>query len=207
MSSPLFNSSNPNSPASAGDERTDAAVYAEVCRGDSKALGILYDRHAGLVYGISLKVLGNTQAAEDLTQDIFVTLASTQRYNPERGALRTYLAVLTRSRAIDRLRSRGAAHRKINRLQVQQNLSPLSNVPLEKVSQHERNNMLKAALGRLSKAEQQVLTMMYFEGLSQAAIAQSLGIPLGTVKTRSRRGLIKLRQIMTDPVPIEEAAE
>jgi len=206
MSPPLFNSSNPSSSASAGDE-TDAAVYAAVCRGDSKALGILYDRHAGLVYGISLKVLGNTQAAEDLTQDIFVTLASTQRYNPERGALRTYLAVLTRSRAIDRLRSKGAAHRKINRLQVQQNLSPLSNVPLEKVSQHEQNNTLKAALGQLSEAEQQVLTMMYFEGLSQSAIAQSLGIPLGTVKTRSRRGLIKLRQLLADPVPIEGVIE
>lgn len=207
MPSPLFNGSGPNSEPSADEGKTDAAVYAAVQQGDTQALAILYNRHAGLVYGISLKVLRNTQAAEDLTQDIFVTLASTQRYNPERGALRTYLAVLTRSRAIDRLRSKGAAHRKINRLQVQQNLSPLSNVPLEQVSQHEQNDTLKAALSQLSAAEQQILTLMYFEGLSQAAIAQNLGIPLGTVKTRSRRGLIKLRQIMIDPVPIEEAEE
>ncbi len=207
MPSPLSNGSGPNSGPSADEGKTDAAVYAAVQQGDSQALGTLYSRHAGLVYGISLKVLGNTQAAEDLTQDIFVTLASTQRYNPERGSLRTYLAVLTRSRAIDRLRSKGAAHRKVNRLQAHQNLSPLSNVPLEKVSQNEQNGVLRAALDQLSQSEQQVLTMMYFEGLSQSAIAQSLDIPLGTVKTRSRRGLIKLRQLLADPVPIEEAIE
>ena len=182
-------------------------MYVALQRGDTQALGILYDRHAGLVYGISLKVLGNTQAAEDLTQDVFVLLASGQQYNPNRGALRTYLAVLTRSRAIDRLRSKGAAHRKINRLQTQQNLSPSSNVPLEKVSQHEQNGTLRAALSQLSQAEQQILNMMYFEGLSQSAIAQNLDIPLGTVKTRSRRGLIKLRQILIDPVPIEKPPE
>ncbi len=207
MPSSLFNGSSPDSGSnlepSANEERTDAAVYAAAQQGNTQALGTLYHRHSGLVYGISLKVLGNTQAAEDLTQDIFVMLASTQRYNPNRGSLRTYLAVLTRSRAIDRLRSKGTAHRKVNQLQAQQNLLSLSNVPLEKVSQQEQNGRLQTALSQLSEAEQQILNMMYFEGLSQSAIAQKLNIPLGTVKTRSRRGLLKLRQILVNPVPIE----
>lgn len=207
MSSPLFSSSRSNSASSVDDTQTDTALYTALRRGDSKALGLLYNRHAGLVYGIGLKVLGNTQAAEDLTQDIFVTLASSDRYNPNRGALRTYLAVLTRSRAIDRLRSKGAAHRKISRLQTLQSISPAQNVPLEQVSQHERNNTLQTALSQLSPEEQQILNMMYFEGLSQSAIAQALDIPLGTVKTRSRRGLIKLRQILKDPIPIEKPSE
>lgn len=194
MSSPLSNSSRFDS--SVDDGSADTVVYAAVERGDAQALGILYNRHAGLVYAIAIKVLANKQAAEDLTQDIFVTLASAKQYNPRRGSLRTYLAVLTRSRAIDRIRSKGAATRKINRLQNLQSRSPTDNVPLEHVSQREQNHTLREALSQLSPEEQQILNMMYFEGLSQSAVSQALGVPLGTVKTRSRRGLIKLRQIL-----------
>ncbi len=203
MSLPLSNSS--SSESSVHKDSADTVVYAALERGDAKALGILYDRHAGLVYAIALKVLSNTQAAEDLTQDIFVMLANTKQYNPKRGALRTYLAVLTRSRAIDRLRSKGAASRKINRLQSLQSRSPTDNVPLEKVSQYEQNYTVREALCQLSTEEQQILNMMYFEGLSQSAVSQTLGVPLGTVKTRSRRGLTKLRQILGDSVLTDKA--
>ncbi|MGB7084582.1 MAG: sigma-70 family RNA polymerase sigma factor [Phormidesmis sp.] len=175
---------------------SDAVLYSRMQQGDAEALGILYDRHAGLVYGIGLKVLTDQQAAEDLTQDIFVMLADASAYNPRRGALRTYLSILTRSRAIDRLRSRGAAARRVSRLQSQQVLAANKNLPLEEATKDEQAHTLTTALTQLSEKEQQVLHMMYFEGLSQPAISDKLDIPLGTVKTHSRRGLIKLRQIL-----------
>ena len=184
---------------------SNTVLYEALRQGDPEALGELYSRHAGLVYGISLKVLGQAQAAEDLTQDIFLTLIRTDSYDAERGTLRTYLAILTRSRALDCLRSKDVAARGIVRLQRQQERSTARNIPLEQVTQSETRTeqtaTMQTALARLSTDEQQILQMMYFEGLSQAAIARSLDMPLGTVKTRSRRGLLKLRDILKAPIP------
>ena len=179
---------------------SDGLLCAAIKQGNPDALGILYDRHAGLVYGMALKVLKDAQAAEDLTQDIFLSLTKNNTYNPNRGALRTYLTVLTRSRAIDRLRAKGTRARAITRLK-RSHLSIPSNAtvnrPLEQASQKETSLTVTAALSQLSAEERQILQMMYFEGHTQAAIASQMQIPLGTVKTRSRRGLLKLRKILS----------
>ena len=193
MSSSLSDSSQ-SFPVS--DKASDALLCAALKQGSADALGMLYDRHAGLVYGIALKVLRDAQAAEDLTQDIFLSLVKNNNYNPRRGALRTYLAVLTRSRAIDRLRAKGTGERAVNRLK-RSHPTPSNNLPLEQATQQETSLTVQAALSQLSAEEQQVLQMMYFEGLTQAKISSQLNIPLGTVKTRSRRGLIKLRKILS----------
>lgn len=177
---------------------SDAILCAALKQGNADALGTIYDRHAGLVHGIALKVLKDTQAAEDLTQDIFLSLAKKHSYNPKRGSLRTYLAVLARSRAIDRLRTKGTSSRAINRLKRSQPQVPTDNRPLEQASQRETSKTVKTALSQLSAEEQQILQMMYFEGQTQAAIAQQMKIPLGTVKTRSRRGLLKMRKILSN---------
>ncbi|MGB3769134.1 MAG: sigma-70 family RNA polymerase sigma factor [Phormidesmis sp.] len=179
---------------------SDALLCAAMKQGSADALGMLYDRHAGLVYGIALKVLKNTQAAEDLTQDIFLALVKNNAYNPKRGSLRTYLTVLTRSRAIDRLRAKGTGTKAINRLKRSHPFSPgntTDNRPLEQASQQETTLTVNTALSQLSVDERQILQMMYFEGHTQAAIAEQMQIPLGTVKTRSRRGLLKLRKILS----------
>ncbi|MEO0539699.1 MAG: sigma-70 family RNA polymerase sigma factor [Cyanobacteria bacterium P01_A01_bin.105] len=178
--------------------QTDTALYNAVKQGMAAALGILYDRHAGLVYGVALKMLGDPQAAEDLTQDVFVQLAKTDAYNPNRGALRTYLAILTRSRAIDRLRSQQASTRTISRWQAHYGNSELTDRSFMQVEQAEQTETLHQALSYLAEDEQTVLRMIYLEGLSQVEAAERLQIPLGTVKTRSRRGLIKLRQILEE---------
>lgn len=184
-----FETSSPADPLA----QSDAQVWSAVIAGQTEALGILYDRHAALVYGIALQVLGNVQEAEDLTQDVFLNLAKKQGYNPQRGSLRTYLAILTRSRAIDRVRSRRTQQ---NVLQapppdLADSKSPL---PMDSVSQHETHQGVQVALGQLSESQQQILRMAYYDGLSQAAIAEQLQTPLGTVKARARRGLLKLRQ-------------
>ena len=185
-------------PSSISATVSDAILCAALKQGSADALATIYDRHAGLVYGIALKALKDAQAAEDLTQDIFLSLAKNLSYNPKRGTLRTYLAVLTRSRAIDRLRAKGTSTRAVNRLKRSHAQAPVDNQPLEQASQKETSKTVKTALAQLSIEEQQVLQMMYFEGRTQAAIAQTMKIPLGTVKTRSRRGLLKMRKILSD---------
>jgi RNA polymerase sigma-70 factor (ECF subfamily) len=177
---------------------TDVELYLALRKGHMAALGILYDRHAGLVYGLALKILGNSQEAEDLTQDIFLNLTRTGSYEPKRGSLRTYLAILTRSRAIDRVRSRNVAFKHSERWKPDRNEELTSDSPFEHVFQDERSQNVQVALAQLSDSQQQVLQLAYFEGLTQTEIAERLQIPLGTVKTRARQGLLKLRQALTD---------
>ena len=183
----------PEQPAS---NQTDADLYLALREGQTAALGILYDRHARLVYGLALKTLSNAQEAEDLTQDIFLNLTRSTSYDPQRASLRTFLGILTRSRAIDRIRSRSTALSNLERLKTDYN-SDTSQSPFDHVFQTEQSQEVKTALAQLSESEQQLLQMAYYEGLSQSEIAERLNVPLGTVKTRTRRSLLKLRQILT----------
>ena len=173
---------------------SDADLFLLLQKGQTNALAALYDRHAALVYGIAIRFLGNSAEAEDLTQDIFLMLNGCS-YDPQRGTLRTYLAILTRSRAIDRLRAR---HRKttLDKKSLNGNAKVMSDSPLESIAQIERSQLVQLALEQLSIKEKEVLTMAYYHGLSQSEIATKLNIALGTVKSRSRRGLLKLRQAL-----------
>ena len=188
----------PPSRPSEGDNvgRTDADLFVLLQNGQTDILAVLYDRHAALVYGIALQVLGNTTEAEDLTQDIFLRLTRECSYDPKRGALRTYLAILTRSRALDRLRSRTRNQIRNRSLDENDKLSDES--PIDNASQLERSREVQEALQQLSTKEQEVLRMAYYLGLSQSEIAEQLNIALGTVKSRSRRGLLKLRQTLNN---------
>ncbi|MES1025826.1 sigma-70 family RNA polymerase sigma factor [Gloeocapsa sp. BRSZ] len=178
--------------------QTDVELYLALKAGQDVALGILYDRHAGLVYGIALKILGNPQEAEDLTQDIFLNLAQASSYDPTRGSLRTFLAILTRSRAIDRVRSRSKAREFFGQWRDSQAQQTATDSLFEQLSQSEQSQEVRAALSQLSDTQRQILQMAYYDGLSQSEIAKRLEIPLGTVKARARRGLLKLRQTLTD---------
>lgn len=177
--------------------QTDAEIFLVLKAGQTAALAVLYDRHAGLVYGIALKALEDTQEAEDLVQDIFLSLAKCS-YDVKRGSLRTFLAVLTRSRAIDRIRSRSSTQRMLERWKVNRSQMAASNSPSEYVSQEEQSQEVQAALAQLSENQHQILRMSYYDGLSHSEIAEQLEMPLGTVKSTARRGLLKLRQTLTD---------
>ena len=177
--------------------QTDSELWSALQSGQTAALGQLYDRHAGLVYGISLKVLGNAQEAEDLTQDIFVKLVEQASYNPKRGSLRTFLMILTRSRAIDWVRSRQSSQRNRQRWQADYSPSPPS-LSADDMADEEQSQEVQAALAQLSDQQQQVLHLAYYQGLTQTAIADQLNAPLGTVKARARRGLLQLREILKE---------
>jgi RNA polymerase sigma-70 factor (ECF subfamily) len=176
-------------------EKTDAEVFAALKAGRSQALAILYDRHAGLVYGIACKMLGNTAEAEDLTQDIFLNLARSS-FDPRRGSLRTYLSILARSRCLDRLRSWRNRQRSLEQGRVELQGNPAADPTLEQLAQAERVAEVQTALAQLSEHQRQILKMAYYEGMSQTEIAKQLNLPLGTVKARARRGLLRLRELL-----------
>jgi RNA polymerase sigma-70 factor (ECF subfamily) len=177
--------------------QTDAALFQALKAGQTDSLTLLYDRHAALVYGIALQILGNPQEAEDLTQDIFMTLVRGCAYDPKRGSLRTFLAILTRSRAIDRFRSRRRALKFLHHFPFDRH-EATSNSPLEFVFQAEQSQAVRTALAQLSESQQQILKLAYYQGLSHSEIAKRLKLPLGTVKARARRGLLQLRQAITN---------
>lgn len=176
----------------------DLELLAALAQGQVNALSILYDRYARLVYSLAFKILENSEEAEDITQDVFLTLWRRNTYNPERGSLSSFLTTMTRSRAIDKLRSKGARLRVLQRLQSVVRTETSSPTPLEQASVGERSQLIREALSQLTDTERQVLEIAYYEGLSQSEIAKRLNIPLGTVKTRSRQGLLKLRQTLQD---------
>lgn len=175
---------------------TDVQLWQAITQGYQEALGVLYDRHAGLVYGIAFKTLNHSQEAEDLTQDIFVGLARLS-YVPQRGSLRTFLAIVTRSRAIDRLRSQKTRTKRTLQY-LRPDPSALSDATLEESITQAQGQVMHSALAQLPENQQQLLRMTYYDGLTQATIAERLDLPLGTVKSRVRRGLLKLRQILHD---------
>lgn len=175
-------------------DATDAEVWNVLKQGQSQALQILYERYSSLVYRLAFRVLGNSQEAEDLTQDIFLILWRSRNYDPNRGSLGSYLTTLTRSRAIDKLRSRGTQVKFLQRwsqLMVTESSSPS---PFEAASLSQRSEQLKAAIAQLPASQRQVLEMAYFEGMSQSEIAKQLETPLGTVKSWCRQGLLNLRK-------------
>ena len=180
----------------------DEDVFAALKQGNLSALGILYDRYGLVVYRLAQRMLNNPTEAEDLTQEVFLCLQTRPNYQQQRGSFRSYLMMLTRSRAIDRLRSKSSWWKLFQNKSKVNDIGFTSNPshPLEQVSTEERAYRVREALQQLSEVQRQVLELSYYEGLSHSQIAQRLDLPLGTVKTRCRRGLLKLRKSLQELV-------
>ena len=175
---------------------TDEAIFIAFQRGNVTALGRIYDRYGALVYRLVYRMLNNSQEAEDLTQEIFLSLQERPQYNPQRGSFYTYLMMLARSRTIDRIRSKRSQTRFLQDVGKMKDLIGKPNLVdlMERASINERARQIRDALGQLSTNQRQVLELSYYQGLSQSEIAERLNLPLGTVKTHSRRGLLKLKK-------------
>ena len=176
---------------------TDAELARAARRGDGTALATLYDRYASLVYTLALKLLNDPRDAEDLAQEVFLTLWRRNHYDPTRGSLSSYLTTLTRSRAIDRLRQRSSRQKTRDRW-FRDMHSPSFPTPFDCASMEERRECVRCALDRLPVNQRRVLEMAYYEGRSQTEIAERLNAPLGTVKSWARRGLLNLRNALTE---------
>jgi RNA polymerase sigma-70 factor, ECF subfamily len=174
----------------ARDNGEDAALIARLGAGDETAMADLYDRYAGIVYGVALRVLGNTTAAEDVLQEVFLQLWRNPRaFDAERGRLAPWLAVIARNRAIDLLRKR-PMEEEINELPI------ATSVNLEDTAgQRLAVEKVRSAMQTLPAEQRKALEMAFFEGLTHTEIAGRTGEPLGTVKTRIRSALLSLRKV------------
>ncbi|MEO0539028.1 MAG: sigma-70 family RNA polymerase sigma factor [Cyanobacteria bacterium P01_A01_bin.123] len=179
---------------------TDETLALALQKGNQAALAVLYDRYSRLVYSIAFRVLNSGPEAEDLIQEIFVSLWQKQNYDPTRSSLARFLSTVTRNRAIDRVRSRGVRHRVFNRLIYQSSSVENFSIPVEQASLGERSQRVREALQALPQNQREVLSLAYYHGFSQSEIVKQTNIPLGTVKYRMRQGLIKLKAALQDLV-------
>ena len=189
----------PEGMAPISPDTSDVDLIRRLRSGNPAALALLYARYGNLVYTVALRILKQPTDAEDLTQEIFLYLQNNEKFDPERAALSTYLCLLVRSRALNRL-SRHSTHQRS--LQKLQSALPerTSITPLETASLTERKEALQNALVNLPEQHRQILEMNFYQGLSHSEIAQQLNIPIGTVKSKARKGLMTLRQSLGEAV-------
>jgi RNA polymerase sigma-70 factor (ECF subfamily) len=176
------------------ENASDAELVEHLRNGRQDALRVLYGRYSNLVYTIAFKMLNSASEAEDLTQDVFLNFWKQEKFDSNRAALSTYLCVITRSRALNRLRQRGSQQRSLEKLQAMPPREFTASTPLESASLEEQQQTLKRVLAELPDRQRQILEMNFYQGVSQSNIAQQLDLPLGTVKTNARQGLINLRR-------------
>ncbi len=179
---------------------TDADLLDGLRIQQPEALGQLYDRYGRVVYGVALKVLQNQPEAEDLTQEIFLSLWQRPVDPAKHGHLLQYLIAMTRSRAIDKLRSRSRSLNLVQRWKQVETAESPALTPVEQAVISERSQHVRQALAQLSNQQRQVIELAYDAGLSQSEIAQQLQEPLGTVKSWTRQGLLKLKQLLKDSI-------
>ena len=176
-----------------GDTAADHTSLERMARGDHDALAELYDRHARLVYSLALRIVGDQSDAEDIVQEVFSQAwRQAARYESSRGHVIAWLLNLTRSRAIDRLRgrrSRPEAAVDPVTFEIPDLAPPVD----EMLVQSRQAAQIRAAVEQLSVLQRMAIELAFYEGLTHVEIAERLELPLGTVKTRIRQGLLKLK--------------
>jgi RNA polymerase sigma-70 factor, ECF subfamily len=179
----------------------DTTLLRLIARSNSEAMSELYDRYGSLVYGLALQSTGETATAEEVTQETFLSVwQNAASYQPEKGKVRTWLASIARNRSIDLLR------RKYSRRE--NNLYSLEDMPSfalpadenieNELDLHAQQRIVRQALAQLPLEQRQALALAYFRGMTHTQIAHALKQPLGTVKTRIRLGMQKLRQFLQE---------
>jgi RNA polymerase sigma-70 factor (ECF subfamily) len=175
---------------------SDEALPALVARGDEAALAELYDRFGRVAYGLALRIIRDAALAEDAVQDAFLTAWRTAvSFDPGRGTTSTWLLTLVHRRAVD-----------VVRREERRRADPLETDPSaggdstdETAEVREQRRRVQAALTHLTPPERQALELAYYGGLSQSELAERLGVPLGTVKSRMFVALGKLRDLLSEP--------
>jgi RNA polymerase sigma factor (sigma-70 family) len=172
----------------------DAALLHRVADRQPAALSELYDRFAPVLLPLARRILNSAADAEEVLQETFIHVWNqAARYDSARSSVSTWLVLLTRSRAIDRLRNRKVVERVHAAAHHGQAVSHTSPVAVEAVFIQERRERVRQELAKLPVEQRQVLEMAFYEGLTQTEIAAKAGLPLGTVKTRTLLAMKKLR--------------
>jgi RNA polymerase sigma-70 factor (ECF subfamily) len=189
-----------SSPSRHATSTIDSALIARVLKGDQQAFSQLYDHSNTLLYTLALRILGNHEEAAELLQDVYLEVwRKVARYDVGRGTPVAWLVTLTRSRALDRLRARtarGQQYKDQRDGDAAAQVPDLGPSPLETQADQELRLLVGQAISALPVAQQQAIELAYYEGLSHTEIATRLNQPLGTVKTRIKLGMSKLRDTL-----------
>lgn len=167
---------------------------------DADALEELYELYKRLLFGMVLSIVKKREAAEDVLQEIFVKIWNkADSFDENRGNVYSWIVTLTRNKAIDHIRSKGYKTQKKASVSIHKEFFTLEGDkfdPLETTIFSDRAELVKKALQEIPDSQRQVIKIAYYQGMTQSEIAEHLDIPLGTVKTRTRQGLIKLKRIL-----------
>ncbi|MGH3022963.1 MAG: sigma-70 family RNA polymerase sigma factor [Gaiellaceae bacterium] len=175
------------------EERDDAELVRSIGDGDTEALRALYERYGSIVFGMAYRLLGDRQAAEECTQDVFVAVwRAAGAYDPERARVSSWMIAIARNRVVDIGRGRLARPVEPYAELRQGDESPDA---AELAAAADSSRRIAAALAELPAAQREALTLAYFHGLSHSEIAERLVVPLGTVKGRIRLALDRLRDL------------
>jgi RNA polymerase sigma-70 factor (ECF subfamily) len=178
----------------------DLRLMEGVKRGDSESLARLYDRHVSVVFALCVRVLRDSTEAEDTVQDVFWEIwRRADRYEPARGAPRAYLMNLARSRALDRVRRKRRREDLARRAELELGMvsgsgeSPAEPVSFQSALEAQQRSSVCRALDLLPTAQRRAVMLSFFDGMTHREIAAALDTPIGTIKTRIRQGLLRLR--------------
>ncbi len=179
------------------DEQEWAGFLARIAAGDQSALAELYDASSAKVFGLAMKILGDRDAAEEVTVDVYTQVwRKIASYDAQRGTPGSWLMTMTKNRAIDGFRSRYLERGRQVPLDEAAELPGHEATPEQYSAGLERQRLVQAALAMLSTEQRQAIALAYYWGMSQSEIADRLKLPLGTVKTRMRLGMIRLREVL-----------
>lgn len=175
-----------------------AALVARIAAREEAALGHLYDSTSRLIYGLVLRLVQEPATAEDITMEVYLQVWRTAHtFSASRGSVNSWLLIMARSRAIDWLRSGQARfnqHRQS--LEVVEELRDATADPQAACEDRDRSEVVRRAVNTLPEEQRRLIEMGYFSGLSHSEIAEELGLPLGTVKSRIRTGMLRLRGVL-----------
>lgn len=181
------------------DLSVELALLARVAERKRAAFEELYDRYANILYATALKFLKEDADAQDVVQDVFIQIWDKAKlYDPSKGKPLTWALTLTRNRSIDRIRSIQRRSRLRDDFERETAADESAGIreALSEVDASEKSQILRDAVGRLSPEQRKVIELAFFGGFTQSEIADRLGQPLGTVKARARRGLMKLKEML-----------
>ncbi|MER3486801.1 MAG: RNA polymerase subunit sigma-24 [Chloroflexota bacterium] len=184
---------------------SDAELIARASEGDARALEILYDRYARVVYSFALRIVGDPSLAEELLQEVFFRAwQQGGAFRASRGSFITWLLSITHNLAIDELRKRRRRPQRADNNTTEEAEQLLPEMPDESQDVEEEvwlaslRDRIADALAALPPTQREAIELAYFQGLTQREIAEHLGEPLGTIKTRMRLGMQKLREQLSD---------
>jgi len=171
----------------------DREAVVRMIDGDQNGLAALYDRHGRFVYSLALRIVRDQADAEDVTQDVFVQVwRQADRFDPARGSVVGWMLTITRARAIDVLRRRGTRPASVGDVAAFDTSDDTPGQDMQ-IAWAQRTREVRTALDSLPLLQRLAVELAFFDGLTHAQIAEQLDVPLGTVKTRVRHGLLRLR--------------